>query len=480
MFPNGVFSTAFSTPAADAYFADRIYGDSWNNDKTLVSTLRALLLNRIGDNTLCVSIRNLSVNSGTYDSYSQSDVTALLHSKFDNDSNSFTIGYFCSSSSEGNEKMFRHAKEHFAEKNGWTRLDAISDFFKRSFDVLCFIDAEHRRTLFIVKGYDLRRHHYLPIAAFPSMPWFFDPAKGDRASEDEIALLNSLCENTPEKYLEALKKIASAVDFETAYVRKSLAGIDTAYERQRVDSLKAEVESSMRIFRNYQAKINEQLQIVSAKNIELMGLEDKIRSSDGKSELVDYFISNKRLKLDEVSDTRITFHVNTYLEYFDEAMADRNIQNRRSVVYEYAQDKDDAARLAKAAFIDQSIRIRTCAAYYVDIRGSFDAIESFSFGEDDYDRIPNPHINEYGCLGNYQYKINDCLERHDLIGVLEFAVASAKSINFGDQPVISKFFRKLYNGDGGKCFETEDGKQMDLKEVMAYLKAKEEEDAKDE
>ena len=480
MFPNSVFSTPFSTPAADGYFAGKIDGDIWNNDKTLVSTLRALLINRIGDNSLHVCMRSLSVNSGSYDGYSREYLGDLLHAKFENDDNSFTVGYFCSASAEGNEKMFRFAREHFADRGGWTSIDTISDFFKRSFDALCFVDTERRRTLFIVKGYDLKRHHYLPIASLSAMPWYFKPGEGDRVSEQEVALLTSLCENTPEKYLEALKAIAAQVDFETEYVRKSLSGIDTAYEKQRISALKNDLERSMRVFHDFQEKINEHLRSINIKNIELAGLEDKLRSSDGKSELVDYFIANKRLKLDSVDGgTRINYHVNTYLEYFDEAMAERHINNKSSIVYEYAPDKADAERLARAVFLDQSIRIRACAGYYVDIVGEFDAVTGYDFGEDSYDRLPNPHINQYRCIGSYQSKINERLCSRDLIGVLELSVASAKSLNFADSTVMRRFWQDIYNGDGGKCFELEDGTQMDLKEVMDYLAKKEEED-KDE
>ena len=54
------------------------------------------------------------------------------------------------------------------------------------------------------------------------------------------------------------------------------------------------------------------------------------------------------------------------------------------------------------------------------------------------------------------------------------------TISDGD---IFKAFQRLeieeYMPDGGKCFETEDGTQMDLREVMEYL-AKKEEEGKDE
>ena len=98
------------------------------------------------------------------------------------------------------------------------------------------------------------------------------------------------------------------------------------------------------------------------------------------------------------------------------------------------------------------------------------------FGGDEYDRIPNPHISHYECLGNYSRRINEHLSKSDYIGVLENAIASAMSVNVTDSPVLRSFVIDIFSGVGGSCFELEDGRKMNIQEVREYVKKEMEEE----
>ena len=483
MFNTRISNTAFTTEAANAFFGDKIFGAPYDGDLSLLSTLRALLFRRMGkDDSLYTSIVSWAMSSQRQANYSNEQLLNSVRSRFTPESNEFRVCSFNSDDRAGNDKLYELTNDHFATPdNGWVKLDAITQFCKKKFDVLCFINEQKKSTVFVLKELTLRKLHYIQVAALTAMPWYFNVTGGDKVNEKEVALLNAICADTPDGYIHALEDIAAEFDFETEFVRGSLSKIETAYERERVNAVRQEIEELMRKIGEYQGYINTYLRSMNDRNIELLGLETKIANGDGESVLSEYFICNKHLKLDQVSGTEIYFHVNDYLTYYDEDMAQNFIDSARSVIYNSiaADRREDAKRLATAVFIDGEIKIRMCAAYMLDIRGGFDGCSGYNFRGDDSSRIPNTHINNYSCLGSYQSTINERMKARDFIGALEQMMASAKSLNFADGVVISRFFRDLYNGVGGKCFELEDGTTMNLEEVFAYLKEREEKE-KDE
>ena len=50
--------------------------------------------------------------------------------------------------------------------------------------------------------------------------------------------------------------------------------------------------------------------------------------------------------------------------------------------------------------------------------------------------IPNPHIDRYSCLGNYERTMNERLMENDAIGAIEQCISSCKSLNFSDSTVM--------------------------------------------
>lgn len=87
--------------------------------------------------------------------------------------------------------------------------------------------------------------------------------------------------------------------------------------------------------------------------------------------------------------------------------------------------------------------------------------------------MPNTHINEYSCMGNYQTTINKLLASHDYIGALEQCVASCKSLNWGDSTVMSAFVTTLWGGNrtNNRCIELPDGRVVKPIGAIKWLNA---------
>ena len=215
----------------------------------------------------------------------------------------------------------------------------------------------------------------------------------------------------------------------------------------------------------------------------LLGLKMKIEESDNNSEIMDYFLCNKRLFLKEATDNgTIEFVVKDYVTYFDEEMVERVLGNERSYIYSHSRDynKSDVKKLMRAIFIDQTLKLKFCAAYMLDIRNQrLRALSDYDFGDDINGAIPNFHIQGYSCLGNYERIINESMRKNDYIGVLEQCVASCKSLNFSDSTVMETFMSR-FASNRNKCIELPNGDAVTFSDAIKFLKDLEKPDREDD
>ena len=191
---------------------------------------------------------------------------------------------------------------------------------------------------------------------------------------------------------------------------------------------------------------------------------------------MEYFLVNKNLVLESTRGNDITFSVSTYLEYFDEDAAETMINKKDSYLYERGRSNipvEDMRSLLKAIFIDQKLRIKTCASYTITIPGGVHANSGHTFGHEFSASMPNPHIQYYSCLGNYTRQIIEFMSNGNYIGAIEQCVASAKSLGFHDSTVMERFMGILYGNDtscNNRCIEVPTGEILKPKEAILWLR----------
>lgn len=466
MFSQVINSTAMTSNAAEAYFSERITGDNYQGDRTFLSTLRALLDKRIGANHLVLSTNSLCPSSGDVDM--GRETCRYYHQLFDVTDYMKLVNLYGSYT----DTAFDMIKDYYADTDDWIRLDPITDFFRRSFDVLCFVNARLQETVFFVKNLNMRKYHQLQVGILTALPWYFNPKTDGRPTEIEMELLRALQEKTADHYCDVLNRMAAEANYEEEYTRSMLHKVETKYIQNRLDDLREEIANIHRSIRDYQEQINAGCARINDRSAELFGLEAKIASGENESMLCDYFLSNKSLKLERIQrDVFLYFHVNTYMTYFDSDAAETFLDNPNSTFYRTCGDwtKDEIKKLFTMIFVDQSIRVRMCAGYKLDLRGGFSAVGKMDFDGDEFDRLPNPHIAHYECLGDYSRRINESVKKCDYIGILENAIASAMSVNVMDAPVLNAFVNDIFGGVGGSCFELEDSRKMNINEVREYV-----------
>lgn len=492
MFKNILTTTPLTTDGANSFFSN-IGGNSYSGDMTFVSTLRALLYSRIpSSENLKVQFSATNYTEQTLKNNSVDavldSITARGNTPPVNDDNSgiIQIHGFNGNMSADNIACMNLIEHQFCKRySGWTRVEKVTDFFRKTFLVLCYIKPETKCVYLFVDNLTVQRMHYLQCAIFAFLPWYFDPEQG--VTEQEMELINSLREKKSEKYEACLAEFASKFDFRTGKIRNLLAGFETRYERIQCEEIRDEIERIIERLESYNQEIGNYLRMKAEKEVLLLGLETKIQQGEGSgdSEIMDYFLCNNNLILEEVTDRVMTFSVKGYVDFFDEDMARGVIDNRRSYVYRpngracnnYIPE-EDMKRLMYALFIDQTLRMKFCAAYQFELTGNVVALSHHNYGYECRDCTPNPHTDRYSCMGNYQRVINELLEKHDYITAIEQCSASCRSLNFGDGIVMQEFMNRLYGTNNGdtvntQCIELPDGRVVRPKEAIAWLKEQE-------
>lgn len=476
LFRDIITSTALTSRFADEYFMDKICGENFQRDCTFVSTLRALVTPRMGDGeklTFCV-------NSGRpFHGDPEEIVSCVISESFMESNGWIYLLNLQGSNQDSIDKNMKAIEDLFDSTHpGFCRVVKVTDFFRKVFRVLCYVNVEKKAVFIATENIDIKKYHFLQIGIFAFLPWYFNPADG--VSDLEMDLINSLREKTPDKYEECIGKIAEKYDFRSAGIKSLLTGFEKKYEQVKRDQTLREIESIVYEINRLNETIGEYLTRKRDADNLLFGLDMKIANGGGDSEIMEYFMRNKRLFLEDVRGTTITFVVKDYITFFDEEMAKAAIENESSYVYRQERRIGDSVNpkdmklLMTAVFIDQKIRMRVCAAYQFQLEGGVHAISGYNYGSDFRDCMANVHIDRYSCLGGYEMQINTFLRANDYIGAIEQCVASCKSLNFGDGAVMREFMSRLYETSGYdsniKCFELPDGRVVKPKEAIEYLK----------
>lgn len=481
MFRESIMSTPLTTDTANEHFRGIIDG-TCGTDNTLISTMRALVAPRLGDGEAII----LSYNRSDYSAETIGSVTinraldAMCNSHNIEEMNgSFHIHYFNNSHQDSNYACLKVIEQGFEHKyDGYHRLEKITEFFRKSFYVVCFINPEKKNVVVFLEDTNIRNFHYLQCSIPAMFPWYFTDSA---ISETEMELIQSLRERTPEKYNACIAKIAEAYDFRSIRIRRVLKGFETQYERVEIQKEKDGIANIDGRIRDYNNSIGALLAQRNESCIRLLGLEAKIASgNDEDSEIMEYFLCNNRVVLDDANDGVLTFYARDYLTYFDKDAAETMINNATS--YIYVNDNGDFHRgftsehlklLMEAIFVRETLKIKFCAHYRFNFRGNVTPLTIEIMPPECNNHMKNPHIDRYHCLGNYERVINDLLQSHNYIPAIEQCIASCKSLNFHDSTVMHEFMRGIISAGAGNFIELPDGSMATPREAVKWLEAEE-------
>ena len=485
MFKNCITETPLTSEAANTYFSNITSVNTFQGDISFLSMMRAVMAPRMPQDA-SVTLR-YSISTYHAETVRSNSATAVINAICSNfgvhENDRIFIHNLVGSAEDAEANISMLAADFTNVYTGWHRLENVTTLFQKAFKVLCFIHPERRSTVLFVDNLNLRKLHFLQSAILGIVPWYFKREEGITDLERE--LLVSCREKTSDKYLECLQKIADQYDFETARIRRLLTGFELQHEKQELaDSQRRVSELTVKI-EQLNENIGNCLRNINDENTRILGLEAKIESGGEESEIMDYFLCNRSLVLENVTDDRMDFVVRDYITYYDDEVVRRCLDNERSFVYRAGGSRimpEQMRKLITAVFLDETIKLRVCAAYKFRLNGSVSPMGGHDFGRECREYMPNPHIDRWTCMGNYTMTINQLLQRRDYISALEQTIASAKSLNWTDSTVMGTFFDTLYGRSGynNKAFELPDGRVVNPKGAIEWLEEQERQAAANE
>ena len=473
MFKEPVISTAFSTPYADSalgFVKNMAYGE----DRSLESTLRALLVNRIPkDHQIFGWWQSMNYDATTMRNANKRNIFDVIYRNCNLDFGMFNI---CSLETGDNDKAFEAIEEYMVSDTrmaGFTKIEKITAFFRKSFRTLCYINNEKRGVFLFIEKLDNRKLHFVQCSITAMLPWYFPPE--EKLNDDEMRLVKSLTKDSIDEYLESIEAIIknNGIDFRKLGIEKLLDGFEAKIYRTKGRTLKRSIEE---LNDRIERLKNEIMELVSRREERLasmFGYENMADKAES-NEMLEYFLANKFVDLAEVRDDgTMTFVPFGYLTFWNEAEAKELIDYSRSYVYieGVGYSHEDRKLLTTAIFLDKKLKLRMCSAYTLSIS------DRSVYGQNGYmypsayeTYLPNPHIDRYHCLGSNESVIVELLEAGDYTSAVDQCIVSSRSLNMHDGAVMSAFFRKLFSSSNNRYIEAPDGTLMSVTEAIEYLK----------
>jgi len=478
MFNKKIRETPLVRGIANEFF--KIQGDYFNDDRSFLATLRALLHRRSHDAAINLSIRTF--NALGYKELTDANVIFHHLSPDPFNANTLVIRSILGTE-EDIENIFRLYDD---PDSGFVKVyPAFSEakdlrlFVQKrgKLNARFYISEESKKTLILCDGLSLSGCHLIQSLTPRLFPWFFSEVPLD---ETEISLLDSLTYRSAAEYERILAVLADRIDFRKYTIKRIVGDFDKIGRQEELEQTKAEIRRYQNELNSLRERYQRYITELDNLNIRLTGQEMAIETASDGSELVDYFTCNRNLMPVLTRDRRLEFTVKTFFEFFDAEQYRTYIRKTASFLYtgyDYLpqfQDLEVRRKMLDAIFSDEPIlKVKMCSNYVIDLRGSCSAHEYYNYGDDFIDYVPNPHIQRYACLGNYKPYINRAIRDGNLIAAIEQCVASAKSLNFAEGHTVRYFLNDVFTSNHN-IIQLPDGRDVTPVAALEYLNSLEE------
>lgn len=302
------------------------------------------------------------------------------------------------------------------------------------------------------------------------LPWLF---KDHPLTPDELNYLRAL--STPDTSLESLARMMEALynktDLPSRAVDKAIESLFKGTIDNRKKDLKRQIENLYRELQETRARISDIFTDITRTNCELTGLNSKDESAF-ITELKDFLHSQKDIIVNTTGEA-LLLTITTFLSNYDPDDVDTFVFDSFTPYSGIpAAARDDVRTLFKAIFVDHIFKVKMVANYKLDYNCHVTAIkDSCSVGGSK--AIPNPHINEYACLGNYNPMLADAEDHRDFITAIAICQQSAGSMNLVETISTDYFFNDFAAAyvDDIPVILTDTGESITPKQAIEQLKS---------
>ena len=355
----------------------------------------------------------------------------------------------------------------------------MANFFKDK-KVAIYNNPEAKQSVIAMAEISMYQWHTL-VAGITACYAQWSTERG-KYTEHEIKMLRSLADPSMgvDDYMDALEGIASKIfDFQAEAKKFYLDGFEKRAVEGKIRSLRDQAESLMRDIRDYQERLKDYYDrkagVDALLNAAING------GSDTENELMEYFVANKKLFVDSVSDDdNLFYYVGGYIDNFDVEFFERCLENDNSILYRRYDHispgnitREDYIALMKAVFLDEKIKMKVFSKWKIGTGGYIEAVCEDNPPMQLKDHLPNPHLMYYRCYGSFEPDLMKAARECDYVRAVDISSAENGNVNFNDVTVMEKFIRDILTKNT-KFLELPDGTAATSTEAIEWLKAQDE------
>lgn len=356
---------------------------------------------------------------------------------------------------------------------GWEIIDDVSAYVG-SKSALVIQNKARCADVVMLNGKNRWNALHLCASAISRLfPWAFE---AEPLTETEAATLKLIYENKWNEFKKAMDDVVKSGDFYKKIIEAKLKDFASNSLNRRIEDLKDNIRRENNKIDEWYRKIRDADGRIEEMNDQLTVYVNKIIQGDNDSAgIIEYLSSNRSLTLLERDGDAIGLAAVTYLTEFDEdafASYVRDKKDKRNFVYRYSPyNVELTKKLYRSIWEEQRWMVRTFSGW--NLSSGFYATPDSELRIPDEikkNRIPQPHIWHYTCVGNYRKTFEDCQKKHDYIGAMTTIISSSSSLNWTDSTVVESFMSDFWNDESGSFLEDKDGNLYTVKEVVEILK----------
>ena len=471
MFENQIRSTKLTGSLADNMFR-HISGSGFSEDVSLLSTLRALLMNRCPDNETIEVVNSSDTLTNGYEI--GADKCA---------DHSFIVINCVSNISESKE----NTKQFFNEirvPEGYVELTDVQPFFAQKMSCRAFINESAHSTIVCILDMDLKRYHLMQCITPRLLPWFF---AGNSLTINERALLHTLHDRIYTAYEQAINRLIDTYEFRNRVMSATLTNMRMrSLERQRNNAAEQIAAINERID-EFSTRIGTLMRDKNNLLHRLIGIEAAATNDDNGAatrELNEFLRSVNCIECvpsDNVNEIHII--VKGHLDIYDPDDYKSIARNRNGWYWSTStsnfpltfRNMEARKKVMDHIFCtNPTFKIKTCGYFKLCLEECYSSAKSrHTYGERYNDCYPNPHLNYNSCLGSYRPLINQALGDGNLVAAFSRCITSVHTVNVAEAASFSYLCRDLFSDCNRPYLEGPDGKLYSTLEAYQYLCQKE-------
>lgn len=360
------------------------------------------------------------------------------------------------------------------EESSFKHTDGWKEFVSEKISLLAsqlgvkfsaYKNAERRATVVFTDVNSYSNWHYLSTI----IDTLYLDGPYERTAEEQ-ELFKAFVSGDKNRISNELDNITRGLmDVELAKKKYYLTGYEQSIVDNKRDYLEEQRTKLANEINDTTNRLNTLYELYNESMVMIAALDNN--EAEGKDELLQYFLENKNVFIHSKRDDGLITYITTgYITLFDSEVVKEYLDNPRSVLYNSVPNFSPTVikKLITGIFIDEKVKVRVCSAWSFSAGGVATPSRCFRFGKQFSNYLPNPHLDNYGCVGSWQQALDEAACKMDYAYMVDVTSAENTNLNFNDTTVIRVFMESIMDRDV-KVLELPTGEVVNYEDAVKWM-----------